>query len=198
MTPGPEKRVLSVLGLCMMFLALSLSYPRQGETVTWGYPADSTLGQCLASKAMKFDIFPNRESALATIEAEKAAAHAYCDGLPNPKPLWCSHISSWEWINGGYRLYGDGCCSLPYGCGVMSCGGVTDGGFSCNNCRNYGEVENGTWKKTNYWYYICGPTHPPPSQQPDVPITTEVTDKNTGGECEGTCNTIISDGGEDG
>lgn len=185
--------MLSVLGLCMMFLALSLSYPRQGETVTWGYPADSTLGQCLASKVMKFDIFPNRESALATIEAEKAAAHAYCDALPDPKPGWCGSIYSWEWNNGGYQLRGDGCCSLPYGCFLM-CPRTTDGGFSCNNCRNYGEIENGTWKKTNYWYYICSSTDPPPSQQQDVPVTTEVTDKNSGGECGGRCDATINDG----
>ena len=190
----PTKSMLCIFGLWMISMIVSVSFPSSSGAVTWGYPADSTLGQCLASKVMKFDIFPSRESALATIEAEKAAAHAYCDALPDPKPGWCGSIYSWEWNNGSYQLHGDLCCSAPYGCSLIGCSGVTDSGFSCNNCRNYGEVENGTWKKTNYWYYICGPTHPPPSQQPDVPITTEVTDKNTGGECAGRCDATVNDG----
>lgn|GEM_PF-3324078 len=186
------KRLLYALGFCLIVQTVSVGFPSSCGALTWGYPADSTLGQCLASKVMKFDIFPSRESALATIQAEVAVAQAHCAALPDPKPGWCNNIYYWEWNNGSYKLHGDLCCSLPYGCYLM-CSGVTDGGFSCNNCRNYGEIVNGTWKKTNYWYYICSSTYPPPSQVEDPPVTTEMTDINAGRECSGACNTTVND-----
>jgi len=189
-----SERTHSILGLCALFLVLSLSLPQSGEALTWGFPTGSTLGQCLASRVMKFDIFPDRASALASMQADYAGARALCDAYPDPKPLWCSYLSYREW-NCAYQQ--QPYCLVSCACGMLGCSGVTDCGFSCRNCRGHGAIQNGDYISTNYWYYVCSPTYSPPSQQQDVPITTEITDKNTGGPCEGTCNTIINDGGED-
>lgn len=181
-----------VYALCLwsILLVLSMSLPLSSGAVTWGYPADSTLGQCLAAQPMPKVLFPDRDSALAAVQAEYATAQAVCAGLPNPKPGWCSHIYYWEW-NCTYKKSPIPCCTYMW-CGF--CPRVTDCGFSCTNCRDYGAVENGTWKKTNYWYFVCSlDGNPPPSQQQDVPVTTQADDKNSGGPCEGACNTTVDD-----
>jgi len=196
MTPGPEKRVLSVIGLLMVFLGVAASCPLTSGAVTWGYPADSTLGQCLTSRSIKYEIYPDRDTAFAAAKADYDAAKAVCDGL-SPQPSWCWGINLryWEW-NCTYTILP--VCLTTCSCGMVGCPGVTDCGFTCQNCREHERLPGGYWPSVNYWYPMCTPgDDPPPSQQPDVPITTQVTDKNTGGECEGTCNTIISDGGED-
>jgi len=173
-----------------VLLALSLCLAQHGGAFTWGYPSNSPLGQCLESTPYDYVLFPDRNTALATVQAEVAAAQAYCASLPNPKPSWCSYIYYYEWSCAYQSIPA---CSTTCQCTSTGCPGVTDCGFACYNCRDYGVWENGNWKKTWYWYYVCSPTYPPPSQVMDPPITTEMTDRNAGGECEGTCNTTIND-----
>ena len=175
-------------------MVLFLSAPMQvhADRPAWGYPAGSTLGQCLASRVMKFDMYPDRASALASVQADYASARALCDAYPDPKPRWCSYLYYWEWNCTDVTQFPQ-CCTSPYGCGVLGCSGVTDCGFSCKNCRGHGAIVNGNYINTNYWYYVCSASNPPPSQIKDPPATTEVPDKNTGGPCEGTCNTTVDD-----
>ena len=186
------KTIACTFGL-MMFLVTCLSFPIRSGAVTWGYPAGSSVGQCLANQPMKKVLFPDEASALAAVQADMAEARAICDAYPDPKPLWCSHLYYWKWGCMDINQFPQ-CCTYTY-CGM--CPRVTDCGYTCKNCRGRGAIENGDWINTNYWYYVCSSSDPPPSQQQDVPVTTQVTDKNSGGSCEGTCNTIINDGGED-
>lgn len=187
-----EKRLLPVLCFRTVLLVLILCLPGQGTAHTWGYPPDSSLGQCLASRPCDCVVFPDRDTALAAVEAEKAAAQAYCAALPNPKPGWCSAIRSYEWTCTYVNM--PEYCLTTCGCSMIGCTGlVTDCGFTCYNCRDYGTWVNGYWKPIWYWYPVCSSAEPSPAQQPDSPTTTEVTDKNSGGPCEGACNTTVND-----
>jgi len=180
--------LLVSFGITLLVCLLCL--PQQGTAQTWGYPPDSSLGQCLANQTFDYVLFPDRDTALATVQAEVAAAQAHCAGLPNPKPSWCNCIYYWEF--GAYQSL-PACLTACVCSGVGCSGKVTDGGFGCYNCRDYGVWENGNWKITWYWYYVCSPTYPPPSQVQDLPVATDITDINAGRECGGMCNTTVND-----
>lgn len=176
-----NKSMLYVFSICVVFVVISLLYPIISEAVRWEYPSGSILGTCLTSKGI-YKLFPDRDSAMEAWNADyMQALNEYRANPQLPYPRM------WEWA-----------CYCPYWCNCTSqwsCP-VCDCGFTCINCANAEPAPNG---HTYYWYprfdcpNNCIYTYPPPSQQPDVPATTEVPDKNTGGPCEGTCNTTVDD-----
>lgn len=191
--PVRVERLLCVLDPSLIAEAVSVTSPLPREAQTWGYPADSSVGRCLAQQSMKKVLFPDEALALAALHTDLAEAQAICAVYRNPKPLWCNYLYYWKW----------GCKDIsqyPQGCKHTYCGGcpsVTDCGYTCKNCRGRGAIENGDYISRDYWCYVCSPADPPPSQVMDPPITTEMTDRNGGGECEGACNTTINDSSGD-
>jgi hypothetical protein len=189
-----KNRTLSVLSLMAVLLGIAVSCPVTSGAVTWGYPSDSTLGQCLASRYYKYELYPDRDTALAAAKADYDAAKAVCDGL-SPQPSWCWGINLryWEW-NCAYTPLPQ--CLTSCTCGVVGCPGVTDCGFTCQNCREHVRLPGGYWPQVNYWYPVCTPGgDPPPAQIQDAPVATEVTDINAGGGCNGKCDILVGDGG---
>lgn len=189
-------RISLILNLLMVFLGIAVSCPFTSGSVTWGYPSDSTLGQCIVNLPYNLALFPDRATALETVQVEYNAAVAYCAAVPDPKPNWCSKVYYWE---GSCSHYLIPACQTTCICGgIGTCPNlVSSCYFACYNCRDPGwDYEHGNWRKTLYWYYICSPTYPPPSQVDDPPITTQITDKNTGGNCPGRCDMVV--GGQEG
>lgn len=183
------KRLLYALGFFLIVQTVSAGFPSSCGALTWGYPPGSSLAECLANEMFTTLVFPDRGSAVAALEADYAAVQALCAAAPSPKPSYCSNLEYWEW-GCTWCLDCPPCCSSTSGC-FYFCPGVTNCGFTCKNCRDPGwDPEQNYWRKTNYWYYICGPGSPP-TQQPDPPITTEMTDRNAGGGCAGTCDITV-------
>ena len=164
--------------ICGVVLVLG-GIATQVHAVSWGYPPDSSLGECLAkTRWYDLELFPDRDTAYAAMMADYNPATTICNGSP-PLPTWCNDKPYWvEW---NCRPNLAQCCKPGNGCPCMGCIGVTDSGFSCVNCKKHYPV-NGIYYQSNYWYPYCfsSPTCYPPTQQPDPPITTPATDKNNG------------------
>jgi hypothetical protein len=99
-------------------------------------------------------------------ESAYEALKADCYGLPAYQYFVPQNPSCFRYV---------GFCTTP-GCTYVA-----------NGCRDP-VFSNGS----KVYYYPVG-VCPAPSQQPDPPITTEMADRNAGGECEGACNTTIND-----
>lgn len=178
----------------LVVLSIFLPIPAGADQPTWEYPAGSTLAQCLANLPYNIALFPDRTTALETVQAEYNAAKAYCAAAPDPKPNWCSMVYYWESSCSHYLI--PACQTICICGGIGTCpSGVSSCTFVCYNCRDPGwDYEHGTWRKTVYWYYICSPTYPPPSQIKGPPATTEEPDRNTGSpRGGGLCDTQESD-----
>ena len=82
--------------VCAVLLIIS-SFATRVHGQSWGYPPGSDLGDCLASRVMKFEIFPNRDTAFTAMKADYEATKALCASFPvDPRipspPQWCSYV----------------------------------------------------------------------------------------------------------
>lgn len=192
------KRVLSVIGLMAVFMGIAVSCPFTSGAVTWGYPPEADLPGCLDERNWwpysyippgQIEYFPDKESA-----REKAIAD--CNEFPTcyyyleSTHQWYKQSTCYYWEWGGNDTAQ--CLNVSPGtCLSYECCGVLMGGFT-SYCPH-------TYPNPHFYVYHqrdCVSSYPPPSQVEDPPITTQITDKNTGGPCEGNCDTFIDGRGK--
>lgn len=179
----------------LVVLSIFLPIPAGADQPTWGYPQEADLPGCLDQRNWwpysyippgQIEYFPDKETA-------REKANADCNEFPTcyyyleSTHQWYKDSTCyyWEWGSNDTTQ----CVNVPpQVCLSLECCGVLMGGFTSYCPKTYPNPHFYVYHQRN-----CVSTYPPPSQQPDVPATTEVPDKNTGGPCEGTCNTTVDD-----